>query len=134
MELIWELIYEQITGEKKMSDNIEKLAEKQETERKLTLVMCNMNRTAFDFVGEMLPSSASGSVRLRNALALAYGKNLVVDRLDDLHVPKGMIDLAYTETVVEIPADCVAYTVTFDVASGSELAKMYTDFFNVPVN
>ena len=67
-------------------------------------------------------------------LALAYGKNLVVDRLDDLHVPKGMIDLAYTETVVEIPSGCVAYTVTFDAASGSELAKMYTDFFSVPVN
>ena len=108
--------------------------EKLETGTKLTLVMCNMNRTAFDFVGEMLPSSANGSVRLRNALALAYGKNLVVDRLDDLHVPKGMIDLAYTETVVEIPSDCVAYTVTFDAASGSELARMYEDFFAEPVH
>lgn len=105
-----------------------------ENREKLTLVMCNMARAAFDFVGELLPASGNGSLRLRNALALAYGKNLVVDRLDDLHIPKGMIDLAYTETVVEIPLDCVAYTVTFDAESGSELAKMYRDFFSVSVN
>ena len=67
-----------------------------ENGKELTLVMCNMDRTAFDFVGELLPASGNGAVRLRNALALAYGKNLVVDRLDDLHVPKGMIDLAHT--------------------------------------
>ena len=105
-----------------------------ENGKELTLFMCNMDRTAFDFVGELLPASGNGAVRLRNALALAYGKNLVVDRLDDLHVPKGMIDLAHTETVVEIPLDCVAYTVTFDMESGSELARMYMDFFSVPVH
>ena len=106
----------------------------QDSRTKLVLVMCDMKKGAFDFIGEELPRPYSGNVRLRNALVLAYGEKLVLERLDDLHVPKGMIDLAYTETVVEIPADCVAYTVTFDVASGSELAKMYTDFFNVPVN
>lgn len=106
----------------------------QDSRTKLVLVMCDMKKGAFDFIGEELPRPYSGNVRLRNALVLAYGEKLVLERLDDLHVPKGMIDLAYTETVVEIPSDCVAYTVTFPADSACELARMYGDFFTVPVH
>ena len=80
------------------------------------------------------PQAVFGNVRLRNALVLAYGEKLVLERLDDLHVPKGMIDLAFVETTVEIPSDCVAYTVTFPADSVCELARMYGDFFTRPVH
>lgn len=106
----------------------------QESSKRLMLVMCDMKKGAFDFIGEELSRLNPGNVRLRNALVLAYGQKLVLERLDDLHVPKGMIDLAYVETVVEIPAECVAYTVTFPADSACELARMYTDFFTVPVH
>ena len=79
----------------------------QDSRTQLVLVMCDMKKGAFDFIGEELPRPYSGNVRLRNALVLAYGEKLVLERLDDLHVPKGMIDLAFVETTVEIPSDCV---------------------------
>ena len=106
----------------------------QDSRTKLVLVMCDMKKGAFDFIGEELPRPYSGNVRLRNALVLAYGEKLVLERLDDLHVPKGMIDLAFVETTVEIPSDCVAYTVTFPADSACELAMMYGDFFTRPVH
>lgn len=106
----------------------------QDSRTKLVLVMCDMKKGAFDFIGEELPRPYSGNVRLRNALVLAYGEKLVLERLDDLHVPKGMIDLASVETTVEIPSDCVAYTVTFPADSTCELARMYGDFFTRPVH
>lgn len=106
----------------------------QDSRTKLVLVMCDMKKGAFDFIGEKLPRPYSGNVRLRNALVLAYGEKLVLERLDDLHVPKGMIDLAFVETTVEIPSDCVAYTVTFPADSACELARMYGDFFTRPVH
>lgn len=61
----------------------------QDSRTKLVLVMCDMKKGAFDFIGEELPRPYSGNVRLRNALVLAYGEKLVLERLDDLHVPKG---------------------------------------------
>ena len=106
----------------------------QDSRTKLVLVMCDMKKGAFDFIGDELPRPYSGNVRLRNALVLAYGEKLVLERLDDLHVPKGMIDLAFVETTVEIPSDCVAYTVTFPADSVCELARMYGDFFTRPVH
>ena len=106
----------------------------QDSRTKLVLVMCDMKKGAFDFIGEELPRPYSGNVRLRNALVLAYGEKLVLERLDDLHVPKGMIDLAFVETTVEIPSDCVAYTVTFPADSACELPRMYGDIFTRPVH
>ena len=93
----------------------------QDSRTKLVLVMCDMKKGAFDFIGEELPRPYSG-------------EKLVLERLDDLHVPKGMIDLAFVETTVEIPSDCVAYTVTFPADSACELARMYGDFFTRPVH
>lgn len=100
----------------------------------LTLVMCNMKHTAFDFIGETLEPAGNGNIRLRNALALAYADNLQVDRLDDLHIPKGLVDVVSTETIVEVPRDSIAYTVTFRADSPDELPRMYRAFFQVAVN
>ena len=100
----------------------------------LTLVMCNMKHTAFDFIGETLEPATNGNIRLRNALALAYADNLQVDRLDDLHVPKGLINVVATETVVEVPLDAIAYTVTFRADSQDELPRMYRAFFQSAIN
>lgn len=99
----------------------------------LTLVMCNMKHTAFDFIGETLETADNGNIRLRNALALAYTDNLQVDRLDDLHVPKGLIDIVSTETIVEVPKDSIAYMVTFRADSPDELPRMYREFFQPAV-
>lgn len=99
----------------------------------LTMVMCNMKHTAFDFIGETLETADNGNIRLRNALALAYTDNLQVDRLDDLHVPKGLIDIVSTETIVEVPKDSIAYMVTFRADSPDELPRMYREFFQPAV-
>ena len=94
----------------------------------LCIVMSAMNRTGFDFVGELETSNADGIV-LRNPLVLNYDENRRLVSLIPAHLPNGVVDVLGGTTLLAIPMAGIAYCVTMKDETDDWIHREYKKFF-----
>lgn len=94
----------------------------------LCIVMSAMNRTGFDFVGELVSQDENG-ITLRNPLVMDYNDNRQLESLAPLHLPNGTVDVLTTETRIVIPREGVAYMVVLPDKADDWIHYEYERFF-----
>ena len=98
---------------------------------KYAFVMSAMNKTGFDFFGEIVEATEK-IIKLRNPLDMQYSDESMFIGLAPLHLPLGCIDVTRTDNCICLPLDGVSYYVEFEEGDSDEYApivKMYKDFF-----
>ena len=95
-------------------------------------VMSAMNKTGFDFFGELAGQTATGIV-LRNPVVLQYNDDRMFSGLAPMHLPLGCIDMTKISSEITLPLDGIAYSVKFeedDNAKYAPIVKMYKGVFS----
>jgi len=94
--------------------------------------MSAMNRTGFDFVGELV-STGPDWVVLKNALAIEFTEERTVCNLMPFYLPAGSTDMQKGCTELRIPQEGIAYVVTLGDDTDSPILQQYRAFFEASV-